>query len=162
MWIVLAVLGAWSCASSGTLPFSGEAFRLSQVASAGDPARRASQRLVLQGLDEDERESASAVSSYERALQVDPTNPYAYLALARYYVEWGEPERALAFLDKTEALLGIEADPSLGVEAHLDGLRGAALLELGRSAEARPLLSRARTLAPGVWADGRLDADELR
>jgi len=35
------------------------------------------------------------------------------------------------------------------------------LAELGRTDEARPLLAEARARAPGIWADGRLDAQEL-
>ena len=68
--------------------------QLSRVAGEGDPARRASMRLVLSGLDADEAgRSAEASSLYERALQVDPTNPYAWLALARQEVFEGDPDR---------------------------------------------------------------------
>ena len=63
-------------------------------------------RLVLAGLDADEAgRSAEASSLYERALQVDPTNPYAWLALARQEVFEGDPDRGLADLDKAESLL---------------------------------------------------------
>jgi tetratricopeptide (TPR) repeat protein len=141
---------------------SPEPLRISQIAGQGDPARRASQRLLLQGLEEDAQGRArAALGQYERALQVDPTNPFAYLALARHEVEWGSPHRALEVLAQAETLLATDAD-SLRVEAHLVGLRGASLAALGRSAEAAALLARARSLAPAVWADGRLDAAELR
>jgi tetratricopeptide (TPR) repeat protein len=135
---------------------------VASVADTGDPARRASQRLVMQGLEADDaRRSTEAIASYERALQVDPTNPVAYLALARHSVAMDEPERALHELDQAESLLGSDADP-LGARAHLEGLRGLALRELGRDAEAERHLSRARSLAPSVWSDGQLDARELR
>lgn len=135
--------------------------RLAAVAEQGDPARRASTRLLLQGLDADAAgRPDAAVAQYDRALQVDPTNPYAYLAVARHELDAARPERALRFLDRTEALLP-EAS-SRGATVHLLGLRGAALYQLGRVDEALPLLERARRLAPRVWSDGRLDARELR
>ena len=74
--------------------------------ASGDDQFRASQRLVLEGLDADERgEAARAHSRYERALQIDASNPWVYLALARHYIDQGEPGRALAHLDRAEALL---------------------------------------------------------
>lgn len=139
------------------------ALRLSEVVGVGDPARRASMRLVLEGLDADTaRRADTARSAYERALQVDPNNPYAWLALARHEVQHGSPQRALAQLDKAEALLPGEEMSSRGVEAHLDGLRGAALGGAGGGADAEAALRAARRRAPTVWADGALDAAELR
>lgn len=137
--------------------------RLSELAEVGDPARRASMRLVLQGLDDDAAlRPAAALASYERALQVDPNNPWAWLALSRHEVEHGDPAQALALLDKTEALLPPDGATSRGVEAHLVGLRGAALRVAGDGDEARARLTEARRRAPVVWADGSLDASELR
>jgi tetratricopeptide (TPR) repeat protein len=139
------------------------ALRLSEVAHHGDPARRASMRLVLQGLDADAAlRPAAALSSYERALQVDPNNPWAWLALARHEVEHGDPARALAELDKAEALLPAEGELSRGAAPHVTGLRGAALRAGGREPQGLALLSDARRAAPDVWADGSLDASELR
>jgi tetratricopeptide (TPR) repeat protein len=140
-----------------------EPIALSELAGRGDPARRASQRLVLEGLDEDDAaRPAAALAQYERALQVDPTNPWAWLALARHEVDEGDPARALSFLDKAEALLRDDAADPLRVEPHLVGLRGEALTALGRTGEGLELLRRARASAPSVWSDGRLDAAELR
>jgi tetratricopeptide (TPR) repeat protein len=140
-----------------------EPIALSEIAGRGDPARRASQRLVLDGLDEDEAaRPAAALAQYERALQVDPTNPWAWLALARHEIDEGDPARALSFLDKAEALLRSDGTDSLRVEPHLVGLRGEALTALGRTREGLELLRRARASAPSVWSDGRLDAAELR
>lgn len=145
-------------------PGGGDAsFHLSDVAAGGDPAFRASLQLVLDGLDADATGDPDlALVRYERSLQVDPTNPYAYLALARHRVEGEDPDSALPFLDKAEALLRAQGELSPGVEAHLDGLRGSALLVDRRRAEAVALLERARRLSPEAWSDGRLDADELR
>jgi len=137
----------------------GEPLHVSQQAGAGDPARRASLRLVLSGLDADAGgRSAEASSLYERALQVDPTNPYAWLALARQEVFEGDPERGLANLDKAEALLATDD----AAAAHLAGIRAAGLRAVGRPAQAEPFLREARARAPEVWADGKLDAAELR
>jgi len=140
-----------------------EPLRLHEIAGEGDAARRASQRLVLQGLDSDvQGNTLLARRSYERALQVDANNPFAYLALARQAVEGGDGTAALEYLDQAELLLGAEGRRSPRVEPHLAGLRGAALRERGDANGARPLLAEAWDRAPAVWDDGQLSADELR
>jgi tetratricopeptide (TPR) repeat protein len=145
------------------LPGQAPPFHLEPLASSGDAARRASVRIVLDGLDADaDGDSDGAVRTYQRALQVDPANPYAYLCLARTWIERGDPVRALTFLDKADALLGAQRARDASVEGVVVGLRASALGASGRDAEARPLLDRARAIAPDAWADGRLDARELR
>jgi tetratricopeptide (TPR) repeat protein len=138
--------------------------RVSQAADVGDPARRASIRLVLQGLEADAAGLPErAQGSYERAIQVDPTNPYAYLALARHDLETADAAtRAPLLLDQAAALFEAEGmrDPSVGV--HLMGLRGQALQETGHSADGTIYLDRAAELAPGVWGDGYLAPEELQ
>lgn len=147
--------------------------RVSELASLGDPRHRASQRLVVEGLEFDARgDAARARSRYERALVVDASNPWAYLALARHHVEAGDGRAALSHLDQAEALFEAQepasspgargAVPTSGSLAHRIGLRGEALARVGRVAESRALLERAARLAPGVWGDGHLAADELR
>jgi hypothetical protein len=138
-----------------------EPLRLHEIAGEGDAARRASQRLVLQGLDSDAQgKTRLARHSYERALQVDANNPFAYLALARQAVEVatgvGSIPRAGGLL------LGAEDLRSPRVEPHLAGLRGGALRARGDSDGASALLAQASDLAPSVWDDGRLSAEELR
>jgi hypothetical protein len=161
--LALALLASGCAGVLGPGAGDGGSFHLSDLASEGDPAFRASMRIVLDGLDADVAGDPDlALVRYERSLQVDPTNPYAYLALARHRVEGEDPGSALPFLDKSRALLRAQGALSPGVEAHLDGLRGSALLASRRRTEALPLLERARTLSPGAWSDGRLDADELR
>jgi tetratricopeptide (TPR) repeat protein len=158
---VLLFVAAWvaSCQLPGATALPGEPLRLSQRAAAGDPARRASMRLVLSGLDSDEAgRSAEASSLYERALQVDPTNPYAWLALARQEVFEGDPDRGLANLDKAETLLASDD----AAAAHLAGIRAAGLRALGQPELAAPFQREARERAPAAWADGKLDAAELR
>jgi tetratricopeptide (TPR) repeat protein len=135
--------------------------RVSDALLEGDATRRASLRLVLQGLGEDENGRAPAArSSYERAIQLDPNNPYAYLALARHEVDAERWRRALEALDQAELLFASESAP--GADAHIAGLRGAARFGTGYGDEAELLLDRATRIAPEVWADGRLSADELR
>jgi hypothetical protein len=116
-------------------------------------------RIVLSALDADSAgRSAEASSLYERSLQVDPTNPYAWLAMARQEVFEGDPDRGLTHLDKAEALLGSDE----GAAAHLAGIRGAGLRAVGQGALGEPFLREASERAPGLWADGTLDAAELR
>jgi tetratricopeptide (TPR) repeat protein len=103
-----------------------------------------------------------ALSRYERAIQIDPTNPFAYLALARHFADRLEPTRTLEYLDQAELLLESQGLHSPRVEPHLVGLRGSALQAAGRTAEGAALLVRARDLAPSVWGDARLSPEELR
>jgi len=165
--LVLALVAMVSVSSGCALRFApppgarSASLRVSDALLEGDATRRASLRLVLQGLDEDDGgRAATARSSYERAIQIDPTNPYAYLALARHEVDAERWNRALEALDQAELLFGSDAAP--GVEAHIAGLRGAARLGRGYGDDAEVLLDRATRIAPEVWADGRLSADELR
>ena len=160
----------------GPIAREGAALRISEVDDGGDPRRRASLRLVARGLDLDSMgQPARAQSEYERAIQVDANNAYAYLALARHLLERGEHERALNYLDQAEVLL--RADAGNGqmekgrdartremrrVRPHLDGMRAAAYAVLGAGGETHTLLERARRQAPDIWDDGRLSADELR
>jgi tetratricopeptide (TPR) repeat protein len=156
----LALLPALGCASR-LAPSGGEALRLSELDGGGDATRRASLRLCVEGLDaEIAGRSRSAPVYYERAIQLDPTNPYAYLVLARHQLEMGDPEEALGYLDRAQQLLDSEQARSPGVDAHLAGLRGAALDAVGRDGAEHS--SYARLTAPSVWGDGRLSAAELR
>jgi tetratricopeptide (TPR) repeat protein len=169
---VLVLVLAVGCAGAGhgVAPVRGGALRISEVAGRGDPIRRASTRLVLKGLGAGEPQRA--LSHYERAIQIDATNPYAYLALASYQVQWGDVDRGLQSLNQAELLLGSEELRSPRVEPHLAGLHGRARVRMrrhtrvaktsGRAREGEPLLERARRLAPEVWGDGWLTAAELR
>ena len=165
--LVVAMLGvalALGCVVRGPGgPARDGPLRISEVADEGDGTRRASTRLVLTGLASDaELKPRLALSQYERAIQIDPTNPFAYLALARHYADRSDPGRTLEYLDQAEILLESQDLNFPRVEPHISGLRGSALLVAGRSTEAKPLLERADTLAPSVWGDGRLSPEELR
>jgi tetratricopeptide (TPR) repeat protein len=147
----------------GCASLRSESVRVSQQIDDGDAAHRASMLLVVQGLDADANfEPDMARDLYQRALQVDPANAYAYLAIARHRVEGTNPSSALPFLDKAGSLFEANGSLTPGVEAHLVGLRGAALLASGQRDEALTLLGQARRLEPRAWSDGRLDAGELR
>ncbi len=158
-------LAASACGLASRGPFAPRmgALRVTEAQDEGDAARRASIRLVLDGLDAEVGGQADrAEISYERAIQVDPTNPFAYLALARHHAEGTDPERALAFLDQASALFEAQGENSHRVRVHLIGLRGEAQYSAGRIAEGDALLEQARNLAPYVWSDGHLSAEELR
>jgi hypothetical protein len=159
----LALLLALAAGCATSLAPTAPPLRVGDVAGEGDEVRRASQRIVLDGLRADaEQQSERARGLYQRALQVDSGNPFAYLALARQSVALGEADLALEYVDRAEDLLAVDAASSPGVAAHLDGLRGAALSLSGDEVQGRELLERAAEEAPDVWGDGRLDADELR
>ncbi len=163
VWVGLALLAAlqWACVTGGPPGGPVEPVRASEMLEDADPARRASMRLVLQGLDADANfDRNQARGSYERAIQVDPTNPMAYLALARHELDDEEGRRALQLLEQSAALFeaeGLRIDP---VGVHLVGLRGLAYEALGEDGSAE--LEQAATLAPEVWGDGYLAPEELR
>jgi len=168
----LALALATGCAVTGrrVAPVRGGALHISEVAGKGDPLRRASTDLVLEGLDAGDPQRA--LSQYERAVKIDATNPYAYLAIASFQIQWGDVDRGVQSLNQAELLLESEDLKSPRVEPHLAGLRGRALVRMrghtgvattsGRAAEGEALLGRARALAPDVWGDGWLTAAELR
>ncbi len=161
--LCIALLAAHGLACAGLGIADRQVQRVGDVADDGDAMRRASTRLVLDGLASDSAgDAARALSQYERAVQVDSGNPYAYLALARYHVERGDGGYALAYLDRAQVLFESQAIESPRVETHLIGLRGNALQLQGRVLEGRDLLRQASHRAPDVWGDGRLAADELR
>lgn len=161
--LVLVALALWlgACPRLPVRIADEPSLHLHELLDVGDPTRRASLRLVLEGLEADARgESRRAQGLYDRALQIDSGNPYAYLALARHHVERGHAEAALDHLARARDLAESE-DASPRVEVHLDGLRGAALALRGAGGEGDPWLARAARAAPGVWGDGRLEAEEL-
>lgn len=137
-------------------------YRVTDFLGRGDPARQASLRLVVQGLEAEQRQRvAPARVDYERAIQVDATNPWAYLALARYYVEQAEVGRVDALLDQAAALFEAEGLREARIGVYLIGLRGSAFALQGREVEATIYLQRAGSLSPMVWGDGQLSAGEL-
>ena len=159
---LLVALLQWGCHTPPPPPERVAPYKATDFLEKGDPARNASMRLVVQGLRSDEQKQyAAARASYERAIQVDATNPWAYLVLARYYVEQGDVSRVNSLLDQSAALFEAQGlrEPRVGV--HLLGLRGSAFVLQGRSADATLYLERAQELAPEVWGDDQLEAGEL-
>ena len=128
-----------------------------------DTATAITQGLVVQGLDADrQRAWRSAEGSYQRAIQVDPTNPYAYLALARHSLDAGDAALALNLIDQSSALFDAEGLGSDAVRVHLIGLRGWALESTAYPGDGVLYLERAARLAPSVWGDAYLSPGELR
>lgn len=157
-WVVLLA----GCVARGPGPAEVEPMRASELMGDADPARRASVRLVIEGLDADEVfDRRHARGSYERAIQVDPTNPMAYLALARHDLDDLEAQRALQLLEQSAALFEAEGMRVDRVGVHLVGLRGRAYEILGDD-EGTALLEQAASLAPDVWGDGMLQPAELK
>jgi hypothetical protein len=172
MAVALFLALAAGCAGRGywVAPVRGGPLRISEVAGSGDPIRRASTRLVVEGLGAGNPQRA--LSHYERAIKIDATNPYAYLALASYEIQWGDVERGSQSLSQAELLLESQQLDSPRVEPHLAGLRGRARIRMGRdlrtattrerASDGGSPLERARRLAPDVWGDGWLTAAELQ
>lgn len=132
-------------------------------------------RVVESGLRADaDGEFRSAQSRYERAIQVDAYNPYAYLALARFAIQRGDLAAANNHLERASHLFHSEIEERRAsgdgetaellalFRVHLKGLRGALLAISGRNFDAEPLLEQANRMAPTVWGDGSLSASELR
>jgi hypothetical protein len=160
--LALHVTLVMACASSPDIERV-EATRLSRLTHIEDAQWRASLDLVLVGLDADAAgQGGRAVVMYQRAIQVDATNPYAYLALARHWIEAGQPQRGIRLLDQAEVLLESRGEDGHGTQVHLVGLRGRAAVVGGSPESAADLLQRAAAAAPEVWGDGILSADELR
>ena len=160
--LLLAVAAWWGACSSLPRALGRGPIRISELVEQGDPLRRASLRLLTEGLEADvDGAQARAKGRYERAIQVDPTNPYAYLTFARFEIDRRRAERARAFLDQTYALFDAEGGMPPRVEAHFVGLDGAVEAISGHRSDAARLFERARRLAPAVWGDAYLTADEL-
>jgi tetratricopeptide (TPR) repeat protein len=136
---------------------------VSAAVGLDDPTRDASLRLVIVGLDLDQAGDPSrALASYQRAVRLDPTNPFAYLALARYHVEAGSPEEASAFLDQARSLFESEQQLGPAIDVWGLGLRAWIDREQGRDEQADARFQAARELSPEIWGDERLSAAELR
>jgi len=135
----------------------------SSAIGQGDAVRDASLRVVIDGLDEDRAGRPSrALARYQRAVRIDATNPFAYLALARHHLEYGSPGEANAFLDQARALF--ESEGRLGPEVDVwgIGLRAWADRSQGLHSSADARFDAARRLSPRIWDDELLSAGELR
>lgn len=164
--VCLAVSGLFACTGltmRAPLRPSERPLTVSGALGQTDSTRDASLRLVLAGLDEDAAGHPSrALASYQRAIRVDSTNPFAYLALARHHLEWGSPGQASAFLDQARSLF--EAEGRLGPSVDVWGIGLRAWIDRAQKRDERADLrfDVARELAPEIWDDERLSAAELR
>ena len=157
----LCVLAGWTWGC--TSPRGSVAAGRISLEEAGDPARRASNRLVVDGLDADAAGATDrARSRYQRAVQIDASNPFAQLALARHCLETGDFALAIAHLDQAELLFESDSASWRSYEAHVTGLRGLAARELDPPNGGDLLLGEARRASPKTWGDAWLSADELR
>lgn len=128
-----------------------------------DSERDASLRLVISGLDEDQAgRPARALANYQRAIRLDPTNPFAFLALARHHLEDGAFDEASAFLDQARSLFESQQRLGPSVDVWGFGIRAGIDRGKGRNDRADALFERARALSPEIWGDERLSAAELR
>ena len=144
-------------------PAATEPLTVTRAIGRYDSARDASLRLVATGLEADAAgRPGPALASYQRAIRVDPTNPFAYLALARHHLEGDSIDEAEAFLDQARSLF--EAEEGLGPEVDVwgVGLRAGIERARGREERAAELYATARALGPSIWRDERLSAVELR
>ena len=162
--MLTAVLGCFEGVRNQPTPMrSAPPLTASHALGLTDPARDASLRLVMTGLDEDEAgRPGRARARYQRAIRVDPTNPFAYLALARHHLEGGSLDEASAFLDQARTLFESEGQRGPGVDVWGFGLRAGIERGRGRDERADRLFDRARALAPEMWRDERLAPGELR
>ncbi len=165
---VVGLVASGLTACAGLNPFSslGRTERpLTTSAALGqtDSTRDASLRLVIAGLDDDSTgRPARALAGYQRAVRVDPTNPFAYLALARHHLEAGSVAEAIAFLDQARSLF--ESQQRLGPSVDVWGIGLRAWIDRveSRDQQADARFDSARTLSPEIWGDERLSAAELR
>ena len=101
-------------------------------------------------------EVASAVDDLERALQIDPSNPFAYLGLARARFAGEEYGQAASFA--TRAGLLFRDRPYWASESHL--LTGQCNEAMGRYGKAEALYQKALEANPGN-EEARLLLEEL-
>ena len=176
LWLTLWLS---ACAGTGPPAESTRAVRISEVMQVRSeaPRRGASLQLVREALEADAQgQPDQALSRYERAVRIDPQNPYAFLALARFRLDQGDAALARASLDQAQLLVesnlriyGVPGEVPANAtaellersRAHLEGLRGQLLQAEGREREGAAWLERARQLDPEIWGDADLSASEL-
>ncbi len=161
--LIFWLAGCSTLGMSGASRFADRPLTATRALGQGDPTRDASLRLVIAGLDDDEAGRPSrALASYQRAVRVDSTNPFAYLALTRHHLEYGSGEEASAFLDQARSLFEVEGRLGPAVDVWGIGLRAWIDRSRGRDASAKIRFEAARGLSFEIWLDEQLSAHELR
>jgi tetratricopeptide (TPR) repeat protein len=88
-----------------------------------------------------------AEAAYREAVRVDPQHVWSYLGLASLFLTLHAPEKALPWIDLAERYAGAGEQDRPAV------LRGEALFELGRYADALVVLRQAQQAGPqNGWA----------
>ncbi|WP_211325495.1 tetratricopeptide repeat protein [Roseimicrobium gellanilyticum] len=98
---------------------------------AGDPAAKAADHLVLALYFSRRGQDAPALKAYERALELEPKNAFAWADRAKLEARMQDIEGALKSLDQ-----GIAAKPEATLLQELSKQRARHLLRLGRNEEA--------------------------
>ena len=93
--------------------------------------------------------TARALDQFERAIAIDPGNPYAYYYLAELHFVHHTYDQAIAFADRAASLSDARA-PDWASRAYT--LQGNAFEAAGRFADARGAYARAIQAAPGNLA----------
>jgi hypothetical protein len=163
VWTIIHLAGCTGMPMARSPVASKVPLTVSRALGHLDSTRDASLRLVIAGLDEDAAGYPSrALASYQRAVRVDSTNPFAFLALARHHLDGASLDEAGAFLDQARALF----ENSRGLSDVFDtfgiGLRAGIARERGWEDEAASSFGLARISSPEIWLDEWLSPRELR
>jgi tetratricopeptide (TPR) repeat protein len=94
-------------------------------------------------------DDGAALEQFERAIAIDPGNPYAYYYLAELHFLHRTYDQAIAFADRAASLSDARA-PDWASRAYT--LQGNAFEAAGRFADARGAYTRAIQAAPGNLA----------
>jgi hypothetical protein len=90
-------------------------------------------------------DTGTALDQLERAIALDPTNPYAYCYLAQVHLSHRDYAQAIAFAERA-ATLSVSRAPQWASRAYT--LQGNAFEAIGRFADARAAYGRAVEIVP--------------
>ncbi len=91
-------------------------------------------------------DTPAALDRLEKAIRIDPANPYAYYLLAQMHLRAERFDQAVAFAEKAEVLFG-SSNPAW--QSQTLALKGSAFEHAGRYPEAREAYRRAVELVRG-------------
>jgi tetratricopeptide (TPR) repeat protein len=114
---------------------------LTRIDATTPPNVAAALRMIEEGRDWMQRqEQDRAQDRFERALAIDPSNPYGYYFLAQLHFETQGYDQAIAFAEKA-AVLSARSDPVWTARAF--ALQGAVFEQAGRYRDAREAYRKA-------------------